>query len=250
VVGGETREGGVNILDMPGIQIADADRRRLEAAREAGRKAGNLCFGLPHDFDFGRVRSVDEAGSMMSTLPNRDRGIAAKGLYKARKSIGRDVAFAGMMSSYEHDHQETLAAFGGYAKFSRALRHVAPKHEQREPVHAWRGVFITTSSNHVIAACGVSWTTDRNIAAWFATRLLNVGVSGRPFVFKTYLWPTQIITFWNERNESEVIVDANRFYESPITLDTDGADLITSSEPSPDAIASWREAARAYRTAG
>jgi hypothetical protein len=207
-----------------------------------------LCFGLPRDFDFAQVRTTDDACSLMCTLPNGDRGDAARGLYRARKRTGTAVAYAGMMAAYDHDPGPTLDAFGSVFKFANALRLVAPKHERTEPIRVWRAIAVE-KANPKWAAAGVSWTTDRNVAAWFALRFYREGC--RPFVFCADIKPTAAIAFHDERQESEVIVDLSGLGPS-ITVDHDGtpwSSLTENSAASVAAVASWHDARDAYNNA-
>jgi hypothetical protein len=71
----------------------------------------DLPFGLPEGFDYGNIRIVNDADSLMFTLPNSDRGNAARGLYEHRDQIGHQVAYAGMMAAWQHDHAVTVHAF-------------------------------------------------------------------------------------------------------------------------------------------
>jgi hypothetical protein len=53
--------------------------------------------GLPGDFDLSQVRTVNDAQSLISRLPNADRGYAALGLYQ--KLVPRWAAHAGMLAA-------------------------------------------------------------------------------------------------------------------------------------------------------
>jgi hypothetical protein len=88
----------------------------FEEARE------KLPFGIG-GFDFTLVRTPDDAQSVIWTLPNRDRGMAARALFDVREKIGREAAFAGMMAGYEHDHREVITAFGSDPAASLARHH-------------------------------------------------------------------------------------------------------------------------------
>jgi hypothetical protein len=61
----------------------------------------NLPFGLPNDFDFTAVETPEAASILMSLLPNRDRGTAAKRLYDLKLSVGRNVAYRALMDGWE-----------------------------------------------------------------------------------------------------------------------------------------------------
>jgi hypothetical protein len=54
---------------------------------EARRK---LPLGIG-GFDFTLVRTPDDAQSVIWTLPNKDRGAAARALFDVREKIGREV---------------------------------------------------------------------------------------------------------------------------------------------------------------
>jgi hypothetical protein len=203
-----------------------------------------LPFGLPRGFDFGRIRTIDDADTLICTLPNRDRGHGAHGLYRARNKIGSSIAFAGMMAAYEHDHRETFAAFGSDIKFANALRRVAPHHNQTVPIRAWRGIIVRDSDPRE-AAAGISWTTDRDVAAWFAMRYHKDIDGARPFVFTAEFDPDAVVAFYDDRHEAEVIVDLRGFRLRPVFVDFDESalkSLNAMAAPSDPAFASWQEA--------
>ena len=124
----------------------------------------NLMFGLPDNFDFTVIRTEDDAASLMFTLPNRDRGDAGKGLYDHRHVIGNDVVYCGLMHLWDHDHNEVADAFECVGFFLDALRLVAPPTKRKRPIRVWRGV------DCVAGIAGPSWTTNRDVACWFAMR--------------------------------------------------------------------------------
>ncbi len=93
--------------------------------------------------------------TIISRLPNRDRGDAARGLYRVRKYIGNEAAFAGMMNAWDHDHAIALKAFGSAARFAQALRRVAPPHGRMQLVRAYRGVIVGRNVHPREAALGL-----------------------------------------------------------------------------------------------
>ncbi len=54
----------------------------------------DLPIGLLEDFDYGNIQTVDGADSRTFTLPNSDRGNAARGLYEHRDQIGSLMVYA------------------------------------------------------------------------------------------------------------------------------------------------------------
>jgi hypothetical protein len=158
-----------------------------------------LNYGLSSNFDFSVVRTVDDAMTLLSALPNSDRGEAAKGLYEHSKIVERRVVYRGLILAWEHDHQELISAFGSEEELAAALRDVSPPSKRKKPVRAWRGI------NNIRGAFGMSWTTDRDIACWFAMR--RFVRKSKPSVLVCDLYPQAIVAEYNGRHESELIVD-------------------------------------------
>jgi hypothetical protein len=78
--------------------------------------------------------------------------------------------------------------------FARALKSVAPPHGRVEPVRVWRGI-VVKHADPFEAVTGISWTTDRDCAAWFAMRFAVHEDDVRPFVFWVELEAFAIICF-------------------------------------------------------
>jgi hypothetical protein len=79
-------------------------------------------------------------------------------------------------------------------------------------VKVWRGTLGVTVAQ---ARIGYSWTTDRDIACWFAMRFAAHGSS--PLVLTAQIAKTDISLFTSERNESEAVLMC-----SPTTVIADG----------------------------
>jgi hypothetical protein len=211
----------------------------------------DLARGLPCDFDFTQIRTVEEAERIIFMLPNADRGNAARGLYRERKKIGNDVAFAGMMKAWGHDHAGTVKALGSQRQFAKTLRRVAPPHGRTRPVQAWRGVTIRNAAWHPAeAAMGIAWTTERDVAAWFALRFHDS--NRRAFVFHTVFDADEIIVFGDESSENEIIIDLGDFPRRRVIVDYDGTNCFTldcRAAPSKVTLGTWREAHDRYERA-
>jgi hypothetical protein len=193
----------------------------------------NLPFGLPDDFDFACIRTEHDAMLLMAALPNRDRGEAALGLLKALGApLEKHVVYSGLLRAWDHDHREVLSAFGDPQAFANALRKVAQPSGRNKPVRAWRGV----SSPH--AAYGISWTTDRDVACWFAMRFRDHRRS--PLVFVADIPPALIIAEHDERAEREILVDFGKLHWECVVLATAVLRGSRSSLTSTTAISSRR----------
>jgi hypothetical protein len=173
--------------------------------------ADHLPDGLPRNFDFSVVRTVDNAMNLLCGMPNSHRGKAAKALYEHRKIVGKRVAYGGLIFAWEHDHQEVISAFGLEEALAAALRDVSPPSKRKKPVRAWRGI------NNIRGAFGLSWTTDRDIACWFAMR--DFEFRPTPSVLVCDLYPRAIIAEPNGRRECELIVDPKELESHSIFLD-------------------------------
>ena len=74
-------------------------------------------------------------------------------------------------------------------------------------VHIYRGV--TSGKKKDIMS--MSWTTDHDIAVWFAKRFGEKG-----FVCETDIAKEDILAYWDLNNEAEVIVDFKKLKDVQI----------------------------------
>jgi hypothetical protein len=209
---------------------------------EAPSWRDDLCLGLPNNFDFANIKTADDAFDLIVTLPNRHRGIAARGLYEHRHIVGNRVAFSGFIKAWNHDHTRVNSAFGG--NIPAVLRELNPSRKKKASVIAWRGV------DDLDAIQGFSWTTDRDVACFFAIR----SPRNTPFLLRYEFQPEDILARYNGRSEHELIVDPLQIDLNRVQLD-DGSkersdtyvsDLVSHEDISPDAITNWRTRAKRY----
>lgn len=164
------------------------------------------------DLEQPLARAID--GDMDATLTlycrlnKNDRGALAVALWEAK--IPRDAYRVFLGHAWEgaqdnpriRDHhyviehagnRRRLAAMFRYAQFS-----IPP--EFGETVRVWRG---TKGISLDSARKGYSWTTDRNIACWFA----HYGHNGRdPLVIVADIPRSEIMYFSDERSEKEAVL--------------------------------------------
>jgi hypothetical protein len=146
----------------------------------------------PGDFDYSVIRTPDDVSTLI--LNFEARGYAARCLYEQRSILANDVVYRGLIDAWAYDHEGIISEFGEL-EFVEALRQVSPPSKRSEPIRAWR----------LEAVYGISWTTDRDIACWFAMR--HYEQHQDPFVFFCDLSPDEIIAEQNLRNEYELLVD-------------------------------------------
>jgi hypothetical protein len=202
-----------------------------------------LSLGLPKNLDFSNIQTANDAFHLILSLPNAQRGIAAKLLYENRGIVGTKVAFRGLMEAWNHDRGWALSAFGSGIAFAAALREVNPARKGNAPIIAWRG------TDNVDAVLGLSWTTNRDVACFFAVR------SKFPLVFRSEFHPDDIVARYNGRYEQELIVDPLRIDLNRVALD-DGrkevriyaCDIVSHQDVSSAALSSWQAGALRYAT--
>jgi hypothetical protein len=143
---------------------------------------------------------VQAAGSLAQALGNDKRGTVAVTMWRAK--VERRAFRAFLAAAWEHDYayiisaaetRRRLAAMFSYAEFS------LPTHLP-EIVRVWRGTHGLTPRQ---AAKGFSWTTERDVACWFA---YFRNVDRAPQVITAIIPKEQIAYFSNERGEQEAIL--------------------------------------------
>lgn len=143
---------------------------------------------------------VDAALSLSVAMGNEKRGQVVVAFWRAKAP--RESFRALLSSVWDHDHNELIAA-ARTRRLLRALFRYAQFDTSILPgaVQVWRG---TSGCNPWSAANGQAWTTDRDVACWFAMRF--AGFRGNPLVLTSTVRREDIYLFTNERNESEVVL--------------------------------------------
>jgi hypothetical protein len=144
---------------------------------------------------------VDAALSLAVALTNAERGAVAVLMWRCRVPVG---AFREFFSTvWRHDHREvietarnprTLAALFRYAAFTLPA-------ELPEVVTVWRGSSGLQLSE---VKSGYSWSTNRDVACWFAMRFADR--NGSPLVLRADVSRPDIALFTNDRSESEAVL--------------------------------------------
>lgn len=116
---------------------------------------------------------------IMSENPNVDMNVSVKTLIKWFKKSDKKI----LMDEYEYK---------AYTKLS-------------EEINIFRGVGTKSNPN------GISWTTDFNVAKWFAKRWNNGG-----YIIKAKIRKNSILAYYLRRNEFEIIADINDIVKTGI----------------------------------
>jgi hypothetical protein len=145
---------------------------------------------------------VEAAENLSFALENSMRGLVAVGMWRAKVPVAAYRAF--LSSVWEHDHDEVIAAAANKQQLRHMFRYAAFPLPSDLPdvVTVWRG----TSGQPFKEArkTGYSWTTDRDMACWFAMRFADN--YGYPLVLTANVSKSDIVLFSNERCESEAVI--------------------------------------------
>jgi hypothetical protein len=142
----------------------------------------------------------DAASRLVGSAPNQYRGEIALAAYWS--GVPNPAYRALLANVWDHDHHHLLAAVrGGAAQVRRMIRRAEFAVPFADPVTVFRGG--SEGGNKV--ARGLSWTTDRDCACWFALRF-SQSSDRKPLVIRAVVPATAIIMWHDGRSEQEVIL--------------------------------------------
>lgn len=144
---------------------------------------------------------AEAALSLSIALGNEKRGIVAVILWKAR--LPRPAFRAYLANVWGHDHSNLIAAAGTRRTLSAMFRYAefALPNDLPERVRVWRGTSAMTLAQ---SRAGYSWTTNRDVACWFAMRFAEW--NGRPLVLVADAALSDIALLHNDRDEHEAVL--------------------------------------------
>jgi hypothetical protein len=143
----------------------------------------------------------EAAFSLSCSLENHERGLVAVAMWRAKVPVDSYRAY--FSSVWDHDHRFLIDAASNRRTLAYMFRYAAFPLPQELPstVTLWRG---TSKLPIKEAKEGYSWTTDRDVACWFAMRFAEQNNS--PLVLIAEVAKTDIALFHQERNESEAVL--------------------------------------------
>ena len=144
---------------------------------------------------------VDAAFSLSIALPDADRGAVAVGMWRAK--VPREAFRAYFSCVWMHDHRHVIEAAQTRRRLAYLFRYAAFPLPDALPdvVRVWRG---TSKLSIAESSKGYSWTTNRDIACWFAMRFADS--NGSPLVLAADVPKTDIALFTDDRSESEAVL--------------------------------------------
>jgi hypothetical protein len=144
---------------------------------------------------------INAASSLSVALSNCKRGEVARAMWQAK--VARPAYRAFLLTAWLHDHQSVIAAAGTRARLAHMLRYAQFPASVDLPaaVTVWRG---TCGSSGTCARRGYSWTTDRDVACWFAMRFASP--SATPLVLTATVPRSDVVLVNDERREREIVL--------------------------------------------
>jgi hypothetical protein len=141
----------------------------------------------------------DAAGTLAGSLSNAKRGHMAVWMWQAK--VPRDAFREFLEAVWTHDHAELIKA-ADKRRLAAMFRYAAfPVPEEiNGTVRVWRGTSGITVKQ---ARCGYSWTTNRDVACWFAMRFAEH--NGNPLVLSAQVTKEEI-AFYDSDYEQEVLI--------------------------------------------
>lgn len=144
---------------------------------------------------------VEAAFSLYVSLRNEKRGEVAVAFWRAKVPV---PAFAELLGAvWGHDHGFLMAAAKTRSRLHSMFRYANYQIPEELPatVQVWRGTSGITANQ---ASKGLSWSTDRDTACWFAMRF--AANFGQPLVLSAVIERNSILFYDQGRGEGEVVL--------------------------------------------
>lgn len=156
---------------------------------------------------------TDAASALSVALSNPRRGNVVVAFWRA--GAPREAFRVLLGAVWEHDHAELIAAASTRRRL-RALFRYAQFDTSHLPdvIQVWRG---TAGLGVNRAARGYAWTTERDVACWFAMR--RAEHFRYPVVLSGYILRKDVAFYTDERHEKEVLV-----FDPPVSFIDGNAD--------------------------
>ena len=143
---------------------------------------------------------ADAALALSYGHEKRQRGVITRICYEGGMP---KVAFREVLgSSWDSSHEFVMNAASSHERLRLMFKYAEfpIPDELPETIQVWRGVSGISAKN---ARQGFSWTTDRNVACWFAIRLDDVG---KPLVITAQIPKRDVLYYSNDRTENELLL--------------------------------------------
>jgi hypothetical protein len=143
---------------------------------------------------------INAAGALSVALSNAKRGNVAVAFWRA--GAPREAFRELLGAVWGHDHRELIVAAGTRRRLHALFRYAQfDTSHLPDVIQVWRGA---AGLGFTRTASGYAWTTERDIACWFAMR--RATYFGDPIVLTAHI-PREVVAFYtDERHEKEVVM--------------------------------------------
>jgi len=156
---------------------------------------------------------IDAASALSVALSNAKRGHVVVAFWRA--GAPREAFRTLLGAVWNHDHAELIAAAATRRRLRSLFRYAQfDMSHLPDVVQVWRGAAGLGVTG---TARGYAWTTERDVACWFAMR--RVEHFGDPVVLTAYISREAVAFYTNERHEKEVVV-----FDPPVSFIDGNAD--------------------------
>ncbi len=158
----------------------------------------------PADMEIARAAfhgDAEAAFILSCSLESNMLGVVAVSMWRCK--VPKEAFGAYLRSVWGHDHREVIWAADSRRTLAYMFRYAAfplPA-ELPDVVKVWRGTSCIPIGKD---KTDYAWTTDRDLACWFAMRFADD--NGSPLVLTADVAKSDIALFTNDRSESEAVL--------------------------------------------
>jgi hypothetical protein len=142
---------------------------------------------------------AEAADDLYTALSSATRGTVAMAMWEVR--VPRDAFRVFLRAAWEHDHSHVIAAAGTHRRLVSMFKYAAFPSPAQLPVRVtvWRGTTISA-----LADTAYAWTTDRDVACWFAMRMARAEF--QTVVMRAEVARSDIALYHDGRGEREAVL--------------------------------------------
>lgn len=145
---------------------------------------------------------VNSAESLLFQLTNADRATFARWVMSL--PYPKEVQRAVLAGAWEHDHSHVINEAGTTRRLIDWFKTAEfPTDHLPEAFPVWRGTRLCSLSQ---ARRGMSWSTEKATACWFALRRARPEDMPSVIVLRRDITRQEVLFHWIERNEDEVLL--------------------------------------------
>ncbi|GEO18062.1 hypothetical protein [Microvirga aerophila] len=200
---------------------------------------------------------LEAATALIMLLPNAYRGQKAVRFHQLWRDgrARQEVAWQVLHDVWIHDHSRLSTEFDEdgleiadfmFRDLGLGSRSLPKRFRRQGRLTIWRGGTGLTAED---VDDGSSWTLNRGVACWFATRWSPAALvpSHRPYVVWREVPRKAILAYIGKRGEDEVVIDFRDLSRGDAVICDGGPGLPLDADPSSELVESWRHAGNVWK---